>query len=101
MPIDYSEDFECMFDNNEHGTEVIYTSVSGPVSKINVIMDSGVVRVGFDSEISSTHDECTFLNSDICNPKRGDTIAYGSTTHEFVSVIEDDGVISSWLVKDG
>ena len=101
MPIDYAADFAEMLDEDEHATAVVYTSLVGTISNINVIIDSGVTRIGFDSEISTTHDECTFLNVDITSPKRGDKVVYGSITLNFVSEIENDGIISSWLVKNG
>ena len=101
MPIDYAADFAEMLDEDEHATAVTYTSLVGSSSNINVIIDSGVTRIGFDSEISTTHDECTFLNVDITSPKRGDNVVYGSITLNFVSEIENDGIISSWLVKNG
>jgi len=101
MPIDYAADFAEMLDEDEHATAVTYTSLVGTISNINVIIDSGVTRIGFDSEISTTHDECTFLNVDITSPKRGDKVVYGSITLNFVSEIENDGIISSWLVKNG
>ena len=101
MPIDYDTDFVCMFDDDEHATAVTYTPLVGSPTTINVIIDLSVARIGFDSEINTTHDEVTFMDADIATPKRGDTVAFGSTTHVFVSEIEDDGIISSWLVKNG
>lgn len=101
MPIDYADDFTSMFDENEHGTFSLYTSVDGSVLQVNVILDSGVTRIGFDSEISTTHDECTFLNQDITCAARGDTIEADGVSQIFVSEIENDGIVSSWLVKNG
>ena len=74
---------------------------SCPVSQVNVILDKNVSRIGFDSEISTTHDECTFLNRDISSPARGDTIEADGVSQIFVSEIDNDGIISSWLVKNG
>ena len=101
MPIDYADDFTSMFDENEHGTFSLYTSMDGPVSQVNVILDKNVSRIGFDSEISTTHDECTFLNRDISSPARGDTIEADGVSQIFVSEIDNDGIVSSWLVKNG
>ena len=100
MPIDYYADFSLMFGEDEHGTFSLYTSMDGSVLQVNVILDAGVSRIGFDSDISTTHDECTFLNQDISTPARGDTIESNGICQVFVTEIENDGIISSWLVKN-
>jgi hypothetical protein len=101
MPLDYYADFSSMFDEEEHATFSLYTSMDGSVLQVNVILDAGVTRIGFDSDIPTTHDECTFLNRDISSPARGDIIESDGICQVFVTEIENDGIISSWLVKNG
>lgn len=101
MPIDYAADFTDMLDENEHGTALTYTTVGGLISSVNMILDAGVTRIGFDSEISTTHDEATFLNIDVTSPARGDKIEADGILQFFVSEIDNDGIVSSWLVKNG
>lgn len=83
------------------GAYGIYTSIVGITVDLKAVIEKGVVRVGFDSELATEHDEIAFRSSDIYNPMRGDTFYDGVDTYEFVSVISDDGQCPVWLVKRG
>jgi hypothetical protein len=99
MPMDFASDALGMLDPLEFATTVTYTPLVGSPTTINVLLDFGVNRIGFESDVSSTHDECTFRNADIATPKRGDTVSDGVTTKTFVSEIDNDLTVSVWLVK--
>jgi hypothetical protein len=87
------------FDPDDFATQGLYTSISGAVATVNVIIDLSVQRDGFESQVAVDHDEITFAKSDICEPKRGDTFDDGTYSVEFVSRITDDEQTSIWLVK--
>ena len=97
----FTEDLSAFFNADEFATSVIYTSTSGYSVSVNVIIVLGVIRSGFDSEISVNHDEITFKNSDITEPGRNDTFADIGKTYTLISEIANDGVTSIWLVKNG
>jgi len=97
----FTEDLSPFFNTGEHATEVIYTSVSGSVISTDIILVTGVSRIGFDSEMSITHNEATFKNSDVPDPTRDDTFNDGSKTYTLISEIVNDGKTSIWLVKSG
>jgi hypothetical protein len=87
------------FDPDDFATKGLYTSISGAVATVNVIIDLSVQRDGFESQVAVDHDEITFAKADICDPKRGDTFDDGTYSVEFVSRITDDEQTSIWLVK--
>ena len=99
MPMNLSEDAADLFDEDEFATAVTYTPLVGAPTSINVILDFGVTRIGYESDVASTHDEATFRNVDIATPKRGDTLTWGANTKTLVSAIDNDGIVSTWLVK--
>ena len=97
----FIEDLSAFFNANEFATTVIYNSISGSVLTVDIIVVLGVIRVGFDSEMSVSHDEITFKNPDIPNPRRNDTFVAVDATYTLISEIANDGVTSIWLVKNG
>ena len=97
----FTEDLSSFFNTDEFATSVIYTSVFGISVSVDVIIVTGVTRIGFDSEISVNHDEVTFKNSDITDPKRNDAFDAAGTIYTMISEIANDGITSIWLVKNG
>lgn len=88
------------FDMQEFGTRMTYTPIGGGAQKrVTVILDFGIQRTGFETDIIDRHDEVTFIDDDVPAPKRGDTFSDGTNTYALAVPVADDGSISAWVVE--
>lgn len=88
-----------VFDALDHIEDMTYTPATGSPSSVRVAVSLGIQRLGFESNISSPHDEASFLKSSITNPRRGDKLDDGTNKYELISPIFDDGVTATWLIS--
>jgi len=87
------------FNENEFARLGTYIPVSGAPAQVRGMIDEGIQRIGFDSELSQSHTEFHFLKNEIASPARNDTWLVDSVTYTLVSPISDDGDVATWLVK--
>lgn len=99
MTVESAADISALFSTDDYGEAGTYTPIGGGgTPTVNAILDTGIVNVGFDSEVSEPHDELIFSKASIATPKIGDTWNNG-TVYTFRKSLIDDGVVATWLVK--